>query len=62
MSFLPKDPNFADRVRANFARQSTMATLGVTIARLAPGEIELAMPYEPAYTQQQCRHYRNCFG
>ena len=29
-----------------------MATLGVTIARLAPGEIELAMPYEPAYTQQ----------
>ena len=52
MSFLPKDPDFADRVRANFARQSTMATLGVTIARLAPGEIELAMPYEPAYTQQ----------
>ena len=52
MSFLPKDPYFADRVRANFARQSTMATLGVTIARLAPGEIELAMPYEPAYTQQ----------
>jgi uncharacterized protein (TIGR00369 family) len=52
MSFLPKDPNFADRVRANFARQSTMATLGVTIARLAPGEIELAMPYQPAYTQQ----------
>jgi uncharacterized protein (TIGR00369 family) len=52
MSFLPKDPNFADRVRANFARQSTMATLGVTIARLAPGEIELAMPYERAYTQQ----------
>jgi acyl-coenzyme A thioesterase PaaI-like protein len=50
MSFLPKDPNFADRVRASFARQSTMATLGITIARLGPGEIELAMPYEPAYT------------
>jgi uncharacterized protein (TIGR00369 family) len=52
MSFQPKDPNFTDRVRASFARQPTMATLGVTIARLAPGEIELAMPYQPAYTQQ----------
>jgi uncharacterized protein (TIGR00369 family) len=50
MSFQPKDPNFTDRV--SFARQPTMATLGVTIARLAPGEIELAMPYQPAYTQQ----------
>jgi uncharacterized protein (TIGR00369 family) len=52
MSFQPKDPNFTDRVRASFARQPTMATLGVTIAQLAPGEIELAMPYQPAYTQQ----------
>jgi uncharacterized protein (TIGR00369 family) len=52
MSFQPKDSNFADRVRASFARQRAMATLGVTIARLAPGEIELVMPYEPAYTQQ----------
>jgi len=52
MSFQAKDPNFADRVRASFAQQRTMATLGVAIARLAPGEIELAMPYEPAYTQQ----------
>jgi uncharacterized protein (TIGR00369 family) len=52
MSFVPKDPNFADRVRSSFVRQQTMATLGVTIARLAPGEVELAMAYEPAYTQQ----------
>jgi uncharacterized protein (TIGR00369 family) len=52
MSLVPKDPNFAHRVRSSFARQQTMATLGVTIARLAPGEVELAMAYEPAYTQQ----------
>jgi uncharacterized protein (TIGR00369 family) len=52
MSFQPADPNFADRVRASFARQRTMATLGVTIARLEPGEIELAMRYDQAYTQQ----------
>jgi uncharacterized protein (TIGR00369 family) len=52
MTFQPKDPNFADRVRASFARQRMMQTLGVEITRLAPGEIELAMPYEAAFTQQ----------
>ena len=29
-----------------------MRTLGVEIVRLDPGEIELEMPYNPAYTQQ----------
>jgi len=29
-----------------------MRTLGVEIVRLDPGEIELGMPYHPAYTQQ----------
>jgi uncharacterized protein (TIGR00369 family) len=52
MPFQPKDANFADRVRASFARQPAMQTLGVAIGRLAPGEIELTMPYEQAYTQQ----------
>jgi uncharacterized protein (TIGR00369 family) len=52
MTFQPKDPNFADRVRASFARQRMMQTLGVDIARLAPGEIELTMPYGVAFTQQ----------
>jgi uncharacterized protein (TIGR00369 family) len=52
MAFQPKDPNFAERVRASFARQRMMQTLGVEIARIAPGEIELAMPYGAAFTQQ----------
>jgi uncharacterized protein (TIGR00369 family) len=52
MTFQPKDPNFAERVRASFARQRMMHTLGVEIARIAPGEIELAMPYGAAFTQQ----------
>jgi uncharacterized protein (TIGR00369 family) len=52
MTFQPKDPDFADRVRASFARQRMMQTLGVEIARIAPGEIELAMPYAAAFTQQ----------
>src|SRR5215475_11078606 len=52
MPFVPKDPHFAERVRASFVRQRAMHTLGVEITRLAAGEIELAMPYDPAFTQQ----------
>ncbi len=52
MTFMAKDPHFAERVRASFARQRVMHTLGVEITRLAAGEIELAMPYEAAFTQQ----------
>jgi uncharacterized protein (TIGR00369 family) len=52
VSFQPKDPNFVERVRASFARQRTMQTLGIEIARLEPGEIELTMSYRPEYTQQ----------
>jgi uncharacterized protein (TIGR00369 family) len=52
LKYSPKDPNFAERVRASFSRQHVMRTLGVEIVRLDPGEIELAMPYNRAYTQQ----------
>ncbi|HYL74453.1 MAG TPA: PaaI family thioesterase [Bryobacteraceae bacterium] len=52
MEAIPQDPNFAERVRSSFARQQVMKTLGVEILRLEPGEIDLAMPYAIAYTQQ----------
>jgi uncharacterized protein (TIGR00369 family) len=52
MTFQPKDPHFAERVRASFVRQRAMHTLGVEITRLAAGEIELTMPYDAAFTQQ----------
>lgn len=52
MSFQAKDSNFDQRVRASFARQRVMQTIGIEIAHLAPGEIDLAMPYDAAYTQQ----------
>jgi uncharacterized protein (TIGR00369 family) len=51
-TFSPQDPDFERRVRASFARQQVMATLGIEIARLAPGEVELTMPFAVAYTQQ----------
>ena len=46
------DPNYESRVRASFARQEAMKSLGIEIARLGPGEVELTMPYARAYTQQ----------
>lgn len=51
-AFSPQDPDFDSRVRASFARQQVMATLGIEISWLAPGAIELTMPYAAAYTQQ----------
>ena len=48
----PKDPTFEARVRESFGRQRHMATLGVTIARIAPGEVDLALPFDPRFCQQ----------
>jgi uncharacterized protein (TIGR00369 family) len=52
MEFIPKDPTFADRVRASFARQRIMQTLNIEIVGLHPGQIELTMPFAPEFTQQ----------
>ena len=52
MKYPPADPDFAERVRSSFSSQEAMRTLKVEIVRLEPGEIELAMPYDAAYTQQ----------
>lgn len=51
-SFKPQDADFAARVRASFSRQQAMHTLGIAIAALEPGAIELQMPSNAAYTQQ----------
>jgi uncharacterized protein (TIGR00369 family) len=40
------------RVRASFAKQSFMTTLGATLARVAPGEVEIAMPVASHISQQ----------
>lgn len=47
-----RDPGFEARVRASFARQAAMATIRAEIAHLAPGEVDLRMPYRAELTQQ----------
>jgi uncharacterized protein (TIGR00369 family) len=50
--FEPKNPDFREVASATFAAQRAMQTLGIRIARLEPGEVDLAMDYAPEYSQQ----------
>jgi uncharacterized protein (TIGR00369 family) len=52
MKHEPRDPEFERRVRASFARQAAMHTLGVTMDRVAPGVVELTLPFRADLTQQ----------
>jgi uncharacterized protein (TIGR00369 family) len=49
---VPADPQFAERVRASFARQPAMTTLGARLVRVAAGEVEIEMPFSEHLTQQ----------
>lgn len=48
----PSDPTFASRVRASFAKQRMLATIGTTLERVEPGEVELRLPFRDDLTQQ----------
>jgi len=50
--FEPKNPDFRAAATSTFDRQPAMRTLGISLARLEPGEVDLEMPYAPAFTQQ----------
>jgi uncharacterized protein (TIGR00369 family) len=50
--FEPQDPQYEQRVRDSFARQRVMETLGATLLRVAPGEVEIALPFRAELTQQ----------
>jgi uncharacterized protein (TIGR00369 family) len=50
--FEPKNPDYRAVATATFDRQQAMRTLGISIARLEAGEVELSMPYSADWTQQ----------
>jgi uncharacterized protein (TIGR00369 family) len=50
--FTPKNPDFRKVAAGTFERQQAMRTLGIFIARLEPGEVDLAMDYSAELTQQ----------
>lgn len=48
----PQDPDFEARVRASFARQTAMTTIGARLLRVAPAEVEIELPFRDDLTQQ----------
>jgi uncharacterized protein (TIGR00369 family) len=52
LCFQPKNPDFRRAAAAVFDAQPAMRTLGISIARLEAGEVDLAMTYSAAFTQQ----------
>lgn len=47
-----RNPDAVARMRADFDRQGAMASLGITVADVAPGRVVLEMPFHPGFTQQ----------
>lgn len=45
-------PEVEDAVRASFARQTAMSSLGAVLERVGRGEVEISLPYAAAWTQQ----------
>jgi uncharacterized protein (TIGR00369 family) len=50
--FQPKNPDYRAISIDTFAQQRAMKTPGISIVRLEPGEVDLAMDYSPDLTQQ----------
>jgi uncharacterized protein (TIGR00369 family) len=48
----PLDPAFEARVRESYARQRMLHTMGATLERVAPGEVDIRLPFRPELSQQ----------
>ena len=49
---LPPNPDFEAAVRASFAQQKVMATIGAELVTVAPGELAIALAFREDLTQQ----------
>ncbi len=52
-SLKPTNPAFEDVIRASFAAQGLMQTLGAQLRSVAPGRVVIELPYSAAVSQQQ---------
>jgi uncharacterized protein (TIGR00369 family) len=50
--FDPQDPAFAERIRASFAKQGAMHTIGATLGDIAAGRVVIELPWQQGLTQQ----------
>ena len=47
-----RNPDAVARLRADFDRQGAMASMGITVADIAPGQVALQMPFNVDFSQQ----------
>jgi uncharacterized protein (TIGR00369 family) len=50
--FVPPDSEYESRVRESFARQRVMRLFGASVERVAPGAVDVLLPYREDLTQQ----------
>ena len=51
-AFEPRDPGWEARVRASFALQTVMTTIGARLGRVAPGAVDVELPFRADLCQQ----------
>jgi uncharacterized protein (TIGR00369 family) len=51
-TFTPIDDGFEARLRAGFGQQQVMVQLRAELRHVGPGEVQIAMPFDEAWTQQ----------
>jgi uncharacterized protein (TIGR00369 family) len=49
----PADPRFAARIQESFGRQQAMSLIGARLLAVAPGVVEIELPFRDALTQQK---------
>jgi uncharacterized protein (TIGR00369 family) len=52
LTYEPKDAGYEARVRASFARQEFMATIGADLVLVEPGAVDIELPFGTHLTQQ----------
>src|SRR6478609_2782638 len=52
MNFEPSNPSFVAEVKDSFARQAVMTTIGAELVSVAPGAVQISLPYRADLTQQ----------
>ena len=55
-------PDLHARIEASFVRQGMMQHLGARLVSVAPGEVEIALPYSERVTQQQGGYHGGAMG
>jgi uncharacterized protein (TIGR00369 family) len=48
----PLNPRFAETIAESFAQQAIMSLIGARLARVAPGTVEIELPFRADLTQQ----------